>query len=127
LPFLVQRDALGGAVFVVLLSLVAVLTLYRFAREYFGSGVALIAAWCFAVFPPAVITSRTLWNPGPLPLFVVLLMWALHALVINGRSRAVIGVLACLAVLTQLHASTVALAIVAVLVCDIHRPRVRWL
>ena len=123
--FLVSDTPLAGAVFMALAGVVAILLTYRLAADYFGTGVALVAASLFAVFPLAVLSSRVLWNPGLIPLFTLLLMRALFDVIVNGHSRSVIGIFACLAVLTQLHLTTVPLAVVALLAMLVWRPRLR--
>jgi hypothetical protein len=124
-PFLAAPSPVAAAVFVALLGVAALAVLYWFAREYYGQAVALTAVWCAAVFPPSAISTRAIWNPGWLPLFVVLFCWALHALVVNGRSAAIIGVLGSLAALTQLHTASAALVLAALLAIAAFRPRVR--
>ena len=124
-PFLVSGAPLAGVVFVALANVLAIFLLYRLARDLFGSGAALAAAALFAVFPLAVLSSRVLWNPALIPLFTVLFMRALFGVVVNGRSRAVIGVFAFLAILTQLHLTTASLGVVAVLAFLVWRPRLK--
>ena len=124
LPFLVARDPVAAVVFAVLLNLMAIVFLYAFARAFLGPAIALVAALLYAVSPLAVFSSRILWNPGLMPVFTVLFIWSLHALVVNGRSAAIVGVAASLGVLVQLHSTGVALVIVALLAGLLFRPRV---
>lgn len=124
IPFAFTSNPMAGAVFVVLANVLAVFLLHRFAKEFFGASTALIAAALFAVFPLAVISSRVLWNPGLVPLFTLLFMRALFDLIVNGRSRAVPWALALLAVLTQIHLTTVALGGVALLAVALFRPKI---
>jgi 4-amino-4-deoxy-L-arabinose transferase-like glycosyltransferase len=124
-PFLLSDAPLAGAVFVALTGVLAIFFTYRLASEYFGPGVALTASALFAVFPLAVVSSRVLWNPALVPLFTVLFMRALFALVVRGRSRAVVGVCAFLAILTQLHLTTMSLGLVALAALLVWRPRIR--
>ncbi len=129
-PFAITHDPIAGFVFVALANVLAVFLCYRFTREYFGTPVALIASALFAVFPLGVFSSRVLWNPGLVPLFALLFMRALFAVVVAGRSRAIIWLFASLAILTQIHLTTAALGVVAVLALLVWRPRVRavqWL
>ncbi len=121
-PFLVSGSPMAGVLFVALAGVLAVFLLYQFARDLFGRPAALAAAALFAVFPLAVLSGRVLWNPALIPLFTVLLMRSLFA-VVGGRSRAIVGVSACLAVLTQLHLSTACLVAVTLAALAIWRPR----
>lgn len=122
-PFVLSGAPLAGVAFVALANALAIFLLYRLARDLFGSGVALAAAACFAVFPLAVLSSRVLWNPALIPLFTVLFLRALFAVVVGRRSRAIIGAFASLAVLTQLHLTTVSLGVVALVALAVWRPR----
>jgi len=127
LPYLVTKDPLAGTVFVAFLKVGAILLLYRFARGFFGAHVALAASALFAVFPPAVLSARVQWNPGMLPFFTIAFIWMLCALGADGESSAVVGLLVVLAVLTQLHMTTVPLVLVAIAAVMTTRPRVRWI
>lgn len=124
-PFAIAPVPMAGFVWVALANVLAVFLCYRLAREYFGAPVALVAAALFATFPLAVSSGRVLWNPALVPLFTLLFMRALFRLVIDGRSRAFVALAAWLAVLTQIHLSTAALGIVAVIALAIWRPRIR--
>lgn len=124
-PFAFTDNPLAGFVFVALVNVAAVLVCYRFVRGYFGPAVALSASALFAVFPLGVFSSRVLWNPALVPLFTLLFMQSLYAVVVRGRSRAIVGVCAWLAVLTQIHLATAALGGVAVAGILMWRPRLR--
>jgi len=123
--FLLSGSPLSGAVFAALVGVLTIFLVYRFASEVFGPPVALAAAALFAVFPLAVLSSRVLWNPAFIPLFTVLFMRDLYAVVAGGRSRSIIGVFAWLAVLTQLHLSGALLGVVALLSLLVWRPRLK--
>jgi 4-amino-4-deoxy-L-arabinose transferase-like glycosyltransferase len=124
-PFSISRDPVAGIVFVAAFHLAAVLALYRFAREFFGPGVALYASAFFAVFPLTAFSSRLVWHAGLLPPLVVLYMHALYRLIIRGQSTAVIALLALLAVLTQFHLASIALGGVALVAVVAFRPKLR--
>lgn len=124
-PFLLAGAPVAGTVFVALAGVLAIFLVYRLAGDLFGSSVALAASALFAVFPLAVLSSRVLWNPALIPLFTVLFMRALFGVVVDGRSRDIIGVCAFFAILTQLHLTTVSLGLVALLALLVWRPRLR--
>jgi hypothetical protein len=115
LPFLVTRDPIAGVAFVAASNVAAAYLLYGFARRYWSTPVGLAAAVLFGVFPLAVWSSRLVWHPGLMPLFTVLFIRSLFALVVDGRSMAAVPMLALLAVLTQLHLATVAFVPLALL------------
>ncbi|HEX7189945.1 MAG TPA: glycosyltransferase family 39 protein [Thermoanaerobaculia bacterium] len=123
--FLLSGSPLAGVVFAALAGVLTIFLVYRFASEVFGPPVALAAAALFAVFPLAVLSSRVLWNPAFIPLFTVLFMRDLYAVVAGGRSRSIIGVFAWLAVLTQLHLTGALLGVVALLSLLVWRPRLK--
>jgi hypothetical protein len=124
-PYLVTGATLAGPIFIVLLNLAGIVLLYRFTRTFIGAPVALIASALFAVFPPAVISSRVMWNPGVLPCFTVLFVWSLCALVVDRCSAAVIPLLALLAALTQFHMATLPLVGLAALAIAVSRHSLR--
>jgi Dolichyl-phosphate-mannose-protein mannosyltransferase len=125
IPFLLAGDPLAGVAFVALSNVVATWFLYRFAREYFGVSVAAYAAAFFAVFPLAIFSSRLVWHTGLLPLFTILFMQALFAVIAREDSRSVIAVLALLAVLPQVHLTAAGLAAAAIVAFVAFRPAVR--
>jgi hypothetical protein len=125
IPLSITRDPVAGIAFVAAFHLAALLALYRFAREFFGSGVALYASALFAVFPLTAFSSRLVWHAGLLPPLVVLYMHALYRLIIRGESTAVIALFALLAVLSQLHLASIALGGVALGAVVLFRPRLR--
>jgi len=125
IPFLFEQAPVGAAYFIAVSNSVALFVFYRFVKEFFGSSLALAATALFAVFPLAVISSRAIWNPGVLPLFTVLFMWALYSVVLKGCSRSTIALLALLAVLMQIHFTAVSFAALALLAFAVFRPKVR--
>lgn len=125
IPFALASDPLVGVAFVALSNVAATWLLYRFASEYFGASVAAYAAAFFAVFPLAIFSSRLVWHTGLLPLFTILFMRALFAVIAKEDSKSVIAVLALLAVLPQLHLTAAGLAAVAVVAFVAFRPAVR--
>jgi len=125
IPFSIARDPVAGAAFVAAGHLVALLALYRFAREFFGPRVAASASALFAVFPLTIFSSRLVWHAGLLPPLTVLYMHALYRLVVRGHSASVVPLLGLLAALTQLHLTSIALAGVALTAVLLFRPRLR--
>jgi 4-amino-4-deoxy-L-arabinose transferase-like glycosyltransferase len=125
IPFSISRDPVAGIIFVAAFHLVALLALYRFAREFFGASVALYASAFFAVFPLTVFSSRLVWHTGLLPPLIILYMHALFRLIIRGQSAAVVALFALLAVLTQLHLTSIALGGVALVAVVVFRPTLR--
>src|SRR6185295_5335623 len=101
--------------FIAACNVLAVFLLYHSARRSWGEPAALAAAALFGVFPLAVWSSRLVWHAGLLPLFTVLFLRAVFAVAVDGRSAAAVPMLALLAVLTQLHLTTIAFVPLALL------------
>src|SRR5262245_465273 len=125
IPYSFARDPIAGAYFIALSNIAAIALLYQFVKECFDPSIALRATALYAVFPLALISSRVLWNPGFLPLFTVLFMRALYGVIMKGHSRSFIVLLALLAILLQLHMTTVSLVAIALLAFLVFRPRVK--
>ena len=125
IPLSISGDPVAGIILVAAFHVAALLALYRFAREFFGPGVALYASAFFAVFPLTAFSSRLVWHAGLLPPLVVLYIHALYRLIIRGQSTAVVALLALLAVLTQLHLASIALGGVALVAVVMFRPQLR--
>src|SRR5215471_8692115 len=121
-PYVVVKHPLAGAYFIALCNVGAIYVLFHFAQTFFGRAVAVGASALFAVFPLALWSARTIWNPGFLPLFTLLFMRALYALIVHEHSRALVALLPLLAILMQLHFSAVSLLIVVLLALVLFRP-----
>jgi len=124
IPFSVAQDPIAGVAFVAFSHLLAVIALYRFATEFFGTRAALYACGFFAVFPLANFSSRLVWHAGLVPPLVVLFVHALFRLIVKGRSTVVL-LFVLLAVLTQLHLTAIALAGVGLAGVLAFRPRLQ--
>jgi dolichyl-phosphate-mannose-protein mannosyltransferase len=123
-PFALSNHPLTGQLFVVILNLVAIVLLYDFAQRHFGPVAAVTASALFAVSPLAAVTSRVLWNPAVLPLFTVLFVRSLYALIVDAKPRAMVPLLGVLAMVPQFHMTAVALVVVAMVAIAVYRPRV---
>lgn len=124
-PFLFARDPSVAAVLIAISNILAIVLAYFFIREYFAASIALMASALFAVFPLVILSSQVAWNSGLVPLFTIVFMRELYALVVKGHSSSVVWLLALLAILTQLHLATVAFAAVLLLACALFRPTVK--
>ena len=125
IPYFFVGQPLAGAGFIALTNVAAVYLLFRFCRAFFDLTVAVVATTLFAVFPLAVLSARTIWNPGFVPLFTLLFMYALFALVVREDSRAVMALAPLLAILVQLHFTAVSLSVLVLVAVVLFRPRVR--
>ena len=126
LPLAVSDDPLVATGFVAVLATAAVALTYVVLRPRFGALAALAATALFATGPWAVLYGRKIWSLDILPLFTVLLLWSLFAVLERRRAVAVafVPVLLCLAV--QLDFAALVLAVPAALVLFYRSRDVHW-
>lgn len=122
----ISSDPVFISVCIAALNLVAVVVCWHVGRKYFGRVAGLVAGGLFAVSPWAVIYSRKIWAQDLVPVFVVGTLWALLALVFEGRRKATFWVLVLPLCLTQIHFSGAALTVVVVTLLLLLRPAVDW-
>lgn len=116
LPLLLRTTVASPIFFQAALSWSGVALLAWGSGRLFGWRVAALATLLFAVNPWAVHYSRFIWNPNPIPFFATALLLALLAMLASppgtGSARAAWWLalaLPCLAAITQLHLSGLAL------------------
>lgn len=126
IPMLFSRNPVIAAAFVALINCAAVGWCYVFCRRYFGPITAAFAASCFAVNPWAVYFSRKIWQQELLPLFVIVFIYGLFAVVCKGRRKQLLTCCICLAAATQLHISSIYLLVVLALALVLFRPKIGW-
>jgi 4-amino-4-deoxy-L-arabinose transferase-like glycosyltransferase len=109
-------------------ALAAVLT-YVIGRRSFGVTAGLAAGLLYAANPWAIWHSRDIWEPDSVHFFVALFILTVLSLVVDRRPMAVATSTVLLAVLTQLHFSTIVLAPVWVFALALGRRDLapRWL
>ena len=125
-PLLLKVDPLLATGFVGLLGTLAVALCYFVLRPRFGPFAALAACALFATAPWAVLYARKIWAQDFLPLFSVLLLHALFAVLERTRTwwALALPMLAC--ALWQLHFSAFALFGVIGFVLLYRARTVRW-
>ncbi|GAB4157789.1 MAG: hypothetical protein Fur0021_27020 [Candidatus Promineifilaceae bacterium] len=116
LPLLLRTTVISPILSHAALSWSSVALLAWGSQRLFGWRVAALATLLFAVNPWAVHYSRFIWNPNPIPFFAAALLLALLAMLRqekgtrNRRSAWWLALaLPCLAAITQLHLSSLAL------------------
>lgn len=84
-PFLLlfHYNPVGPAVMIALLSVATVYLIYVFGKEWFGEKAGLYAAALYAVSPLVIAYSRSSWNPNPMPLFSLIILYLLNKAVKN--------------------------------------------
>jgi 4-amino-4-deoxy-L-arabinose transferase-like glycosyltransferase len=125
-PFLWSKDPAGAVVVIGLLNVGSVYLAYRLGKDFFAVSVGLVAAALYAVFPMAIISSNAMWNPGFVPFFTAVALYALFAFVVAGRPWGLTVTLAALGCLLQIHLSAVALVLLFLVVLVAFRPRIPW-
>ena len=108
------------------LGLGAVAVCWHIGRKYYGAVAGLVGAAMFAVSPWAVIYSRKIWAQDFVPVFATGTMWAVHALVIGKKPKAVFWALLLPLCVIQIHFSGLALTATVVAILLVLRPKIDW-
>jgi 4-amino-4-deoxy-L-arabinose transferase-like glycosyltransferase len=98
-------NPVAAAAMVASLGIASVGLLYYLCRAWFGTRAAGVVALLYAVAPVAVESSRTAWNPHPVPFFILLTvvgLWKVHA---GASFRWLLLTGASLALVIQMHYS----------------------
>lgn len=125
LPALFSSHPLSGSTFVILFNLLAIFLCYCLGRDFFNEKVGLIAASLFAVSPWAIIFSRSIWNPELIPFFTILFFYCSFSWAIKKRAGYLLGILASLGCLLQLHLSCVSFILLFFLLLFLFRPPIK--
>lgn len=111
---------------IAVLGLLAVVACWHIGRTYYGPVAGLVAASLFAVAPWAVIYSRKIWAQDFVPVFATATMWAVHALVLGKKAKAIFWVVLLPLCVVQIHFSGLALTAVVIVIVAWLRPRIDW-
>ena len=125
IPYAISPDPWIGLVLQNLLTLIALYLVYRLGNDMFGTPVGLVAAALYAVFPMAVISGKTLWNPGFLPFFAALFLWTLWCFLVSRRPWLLAVMIFVLGVLLQIHMSGAIFVLVLPVALLLYRPPLR--
>jgi 4-amino-4-deoxy-L-arabinose transferase-like glycosyltransferase len=126
LPLLAWKHVISATLFTGLLNTLAIIGCWWFARRYWGALAGLAAALMFAASPWAIFYSRKIWAQNLLPFFVVVWIVSAGLALVERRPRAIILHFVSLAILVQIHFSTVALVPASLLFLILFRRRLRW-
>jgi hypothetical protein len=99
----ITHAPIAGTIFIALLNTLAVYIVFRFAREFFGERVGLIAALLFAVNSWDVEFSRHLAVQGMLIPFQVLFFWNAARWLARGRAMDLVLAFLWLAIASQTY------------------------
>lgn len=122
-PFALSRNPALAVFYLGLLSTVTVYLTYLLGRQLFDFRVGLVAAAFFAMAPWVIFYTRKLWAQN-VPLFTVIMMLSLLAVVRSGRVRFVLVTIASLGLLIGLYLGNIVLAAVIALILILHLPRI---
>lgn len=109
IPALFTKDPIVFAWLPAILGTLAIAGGYFLARKWMSRGAALGAMFLFAVSPWAILESRKIWAQDLLPFFTVAFFLSAVGWLQSGRFRYIVGAAAALAILNQVHYSTLAL------------------
>ena len=129
LPLAVVRSPIAVAVAIAASNIVAVWLSYRFGKKCFSTFVGCATAALFALSPWGIVFSRKIWAQDILPIFSIVFLLQLHALLVERRPRAVAWLIIIAAAATQLHFSAIVLVVILIAALVVAREvvRPRWL
>ena len=104
-PFLwlFNFNPVGPAFATALIGVLTVPALYFVTQAMFSSRVALIAAFLYAFGSVPVLQTRGAWNPNPMPIVALGIIFSLYHLIIKRHYHWLSVLTICLAVALQLH------------------------
>lgn len=124
--FAISSNPVVVSCFIAALSLAAVVVCWHIGRKYYGPIAGLTAAAMFAVSPWAVIYSRKIWAQDFVPIFSTGAMWAVHALCIGKKPKAIFWVVLLPVCVVQIHFSGLALTAAVLAIVLWLRPMIDW-
>ena len=124
--FFITSSIAGVCCLIAGLGLAAVVATWWIGRKYYGPLTGLVAAALFATAPWAVIYSRKIWAQDFVPVLATATIWALHALVLGKKPKAVFWVLCLPICVIQIHYSGFALTATVVAILLLLRPKIDW-
>jgi 4-amino-4-deoxy-L-arabinose transferase-like glycosyltransferase len=128
-PFmwLSNLDPVGPAIMVALMGIGTVAILFYLLNRWYGFFAAFLPSLIYAVSPGITQFSRSSWNPNPLPLFTVLILFCLDRYFRNHRLIWILLTGICFGIIIQLHYLALILLPVATIILLIQSPKKSWL
>jgi 4-amino-4-deoxy-L-arabinose transferase-like glycosyltransferase len=111
IPAAISSNPIGGAIFVGILNILAVLLTYIFVRRYYGRTASIIASLLYATASEPLHYSRFIWQQNMIAPFVVLFIFALFWGVVDRRKGWLFPAMILLGILIQLHETTIILSL----------------
>lgn len=113
---LFKFDPVGPAVGVAILGIITIPVLFFVVRKMFGQSTAYISTILYVFGSIIILNSRSSWNPNPMPLVVILLIWSLYESYKNSRYKFLIGTWFFWGLALQLHYMVLLLGPVLVII-----------
>jgi len=111
---------------IAVLGLLAVANCWWIGRRYYGPMAGPVAAALFAVSPWAVIYSRKIWAQDFVPVLATATMWAVHAVTLGHKPRAIFWCVLLPLCVVQIHFSGLALTVAVIVILACLRPKIDW-
>ncbi len=124
--FAISENPVVVSCCIALTGLAAVLITWQIGRKYYGPVTGLVAAAFFAVSPWAVIYSRKIWAQDFVPIFAAGTMWAVHAVCLGNRPKAIFWCVLLPICVIQIHFSGIALTAAVIAILAWWRPKMDW-
>lgn len=104
-PFfwLAKFDPLGPVYATALIGVLTVPAIFVVARRFFSPTVSYLAAGLYALAAIPIVETRSAWNPNPMPLVVLGLVYGFYQGLKNGKKTWIYFAAACLGLALQLH------------------------
>jgi hypothetical protein len=122
IPYGLSADPKVGVAFQTLLALLSIYLAYRLGEDLFGPPVGLVGAALYAAFPAAVLSGKTLWNPGFIPVCTTLFLIALWHWLTGPRPWLLALLLPLLGAILQIHASLIICVVLFLAALLLYRP-----
>ncbi len=113
-PFLLlfNYDPVGPAIFIAILGIITVYLVYRIGKEFFGTLTGIIAASLYSVSPIVIAYSRSSWNPNPMPLVALLVLYLAYKAIKDNSMKLFLASGVLLGIAMQLQYLAVFLGII---------------
>ena len=111
IPATISSNPIGGAIFVGILNIIAILLTYIFVRRYYGRLASIIASLLYATASGPLHYSRFIWQQNMIAPFMVLFIFALYRGVVDRRKGWLFPALILLGIMIQLHETTIILSL----------------
>ena len=103
-------DPIGPAIGVALVGTITIPLLFFVTRSMFGTTASLITTSLYTFGAVIIFHTRSSWNPNPMPIVIILMLWAFYQAYQNKRYRYITLAWVAYAIALQLHYMVLVLA-----------------